>query len=409
MPSFAYTALSAAGQQISGKLQVASRAEAYKRLEAQALTPISVMEESGKKHSSRDTSSKAKTVLLKRAQLILFTEELADLLDGGIQIDQALRILEERQDSNEVKQISAILRNELREGSTIAKALQKASPSFDDLYVNLVAAGEVSGSLTSVLRRLASNMTVIHELQAKVTQAMIYPIILILGCVGLVIVVMTVLVPQLTDLLSSSGTQLPLTTQLLMQFSAFLAQWWWVLLAAGTVIFLSFKAYISTSAGKHWWHRARMHLPLFGPVISTRFYAQLAHSLGNLINNGVPLLSGLKLTAKGTGNLFMYSLLQRIIELVGEGSTLSSAMRKVGSFPALLSDMIAVGEQTGGLGRSLEKTAKRYDKELDHKIKRITALITPVVLIFMAIVVGAVAYSIVTAIFQTSQSIRSKA
>jgi type II secretory pathway component PulF len=221
-------------------------------------------------------------------------------------------------------------------------------------------------------------------------------------------VVMTVLVPQLTDLMAGSGTKLPLATELLMGFSTFIRDWWIIILAAGTAVFLSFKGYVSTPKGKLWWHETRLKLPLFGPVIATRFYAQLAHSLGNLVNNGVPLLNGLKLAAKGTTNLFMQGLLARVIDLVGEGATLSSALRKVGSFPSLLSDMIAVGEQTGGLGRSLEKTAGRYDKELDKKIKRLTTLISPVILIFMAIVVGAVAYSIVTAIFQTSQGIRGK-
>jgi type II secretory pathway component PulF len=412
MPSFAYTALSPSGQQVSGKLQVASRAEAFKRLEAQALTPLQVTEEAGKKNGSAAASSGSSTgqaPRLKRAQLIFFTEELADLLDGGLQIDQALRILEERQESSAVRQISATLRNELREGSTVSKALRKASPSFDDLYVNLVAAGEVSGSLSDVLRRLASNLTVLHELQSKVTQAMIYPALLILACIALLIVFMTVLVPQLTDLLSGSGTKLPLATELLMNFSSFLGSWWWAMLAAAVVGFLSFKGYVSTPHGKLWWHETRMKLPLFGPVIATRFYAQLAHSLGNLVNNGVPLLNGLKLAAKGTSNLFVQGLLNRVIDMVGEGSTLSNALRKVGHFPSLLSDMIAVGEQTGGLGRSLEKTAVRYDKELDKRIKRLTTLISPIIMIFMAVIVGLVAYSIVTAIFQTSQGIRGKA
>jgi type II secretory pathway component PulF len=408
MPSFAYTALSASGQQVTGKLQVASRAEAYKKLEAQALIPLKVTEEAGKQAAATAAAVEGEAPRLKRAQLILFTEELADLLDGGLQIDQALRIMEERQDAVAVKRIAASLRNQLREGSTVSKALRKASPSFDDLYVNLVAAGEVSGSLSDVLRRLAANLTVLHELQGKVTSAMIYPALLILACIGLLIVFMTVLVPQLTDLLAGSGTKLPLATELLMKFSNFLGTWWWALIAAAVAAFLSFKGYVATPSGKLWWHETRFKLPLFGPVIATRFYAQLAHSLGNLVNNGVPLLNGLKLAAKGTSNLFMQGLLQRVIELVGEGSTLSSALRKVGSFPSLLSDMVAVGEQTGGLGRSLEKTAKRYDKELDKRIKRMTLLISPVIMICMAVVVGVIAYSIVTAIFQTSQGIRGK-
>ncbi|MBL9117954.1 MAG: type II secretion system F family protein [Verrucomicrobiaceae bacterium] len=410
MPSFTYIAISSAGQQSSGKVQASSRADAFKKLEAQALTPVKVTEEASQtKRKAVEEATSAEPVRLKRAQMILFTEELADLLDGGLQIDQALRILEERQDSVAIKRISGILRNELREGATVSKALKKASPSFDDLYLNLVSAGEVTGSLSEVLRRLAANMTVIQELQSKVTQAMIYPALLILACIALLIVFMTVLVPQLTDLLKDSGTKMPLATELLMSFSAFLGNWWWLLVSVAVGGFILFKGYVSTPKGKMWWHQNQLQLPLFGPVISTRLYAQFASSLGNLVTNGVPLLNGLKLAARAMTNVHLQEVLARAVGLVGEGAPLSSSLKKVGSFPNLMVDMIAVGEQTGALGKSLEKSAVRYDKELDKKIKRLTTLISPVIMIFMAVIVGVVAYSIVTAIFQTSQGIRGKA
>jgi type II secretory pathway component PulF len=413
MPSFTYTALTTTGQQSAGKVQAASRAEAYRKLESQALTPVKVAEVVADKTSAKGkpaaSISDSQPIKLKRAQLILFTEELADLLDGGLQIDQALRILEEREDSVQIRRIAAILRNELREGATVSKALKKASPSFDDLYLNLVSAGEVTGSLSDVLRRLAANLTVLHELQSKVTQAMIYPALLIVACIALLVVFMTVLVPQLTDLLKDSGTKMPMATQLLMAFSSFLGQWWWLLAALLTVGFLLFKGYVATPAGRIWWHQTKLTLPLFGPVISTRLFAQFAHSLGNLVTNGVPLLNGLKLATRGMTNDHLQSVLGKAVALVGEGAPLSGALRKVGSFPTLLTDMIAVGEQTGTLGKSLEKSASRYDKELDKKIKRLTTLISPIIMIFMAVVVGVVAYSIVTAIFQTSQGVRGRA
>jgi type II secretory pathway component PulF len=410
VPSFTYIALSAAGQQSSGKVQASSRAEAFKKLESQSLTPVKVTEEASvAKGKVAEQAASNEPVRLKRAQMILFTEELADLLDGGLQIDQALRILEERQDSAAIKRISGILRNELREGATVSKALKKASPSFDDLYLNLVSAGEVTGSLSEVLRRLAANMTVIQELQGKVTQAMIYPALLILACIALLIVFMTVLVPQLTDLLKDSGTKMPMATELLMSFGSFLGNWWWLLLSVAIGGFILFKGYVSTPAGKLWWHQNQLLLPLFGPVISTRLYAQFASSLGNLVTNGVPLLNGLKLAARAMTNVHLQAVLAKAVGFVGEGAPLSGALRKVGSFPNLMVDMIAVGEQTGALGKALEKSATRYDKELDQKIKRLTTLISPVIMIFMAVIVGVVAYSIVTAIFQTSQGIRGKA
>lgn len=408
MPSFTYTALNATGQQITGTLSVGSRAEAFRRLEAQSLTPVKVAEEAKAATTTKQAEKKEslEPVKLKRVQLILFTEELADLLDGGLQIDQALRVIQERQESPSVRRVAGILREQLREGSTVAKALKKASPSFDDLYCNLAAAGEVSGSLAPILRRLSANLQVIAELQSKVTQAMIYPAFLIGACVVLMVVFMTFMVPQITDLLAKSGQKLPMATQILIKFNSFMGQWWWVILTILVAAGLLFKAYIGTPKGRLWWHEAKLKLPLAGPVMATRFYAQFAHSLGNLISNGVPLLNGIRLVSKISVNVFIQELLAKVTAMVSEGATLSGALRKVGHFPMLLVDMIAVGEQTGHLGKSLEKSASRYDKELDKKIKRMTAMISPVIIIFMAVIVGLVAYSIVSAIFQSVSGIR---
>ncbi len=407
MPAFAYTALTTTGQTVSGSLNVGSRAEAFRQIEAQALTPVKVtQEEKSDAAKAKAAAAAGGPVKLKRAQLISFTEELADLLDGGLQIDQAFRVMQERQESPAVRNIATTMRNELREGSTVAKALRKASPSFDDLYCNLAAAGEVSGSLPSILRRLSTNLAVMADLQAKVTQAMIYPAFLMGACVVLMVVFMTFMVPQIMDLMGKNGQQLQAATQLLISFNNFMGHWWWAIVIVITVIVLTFRGYISSPAGRLWWDETRLKLPLFGSIMSMRFYAQFAHSLGNLITNGVPLLNSIRLVSKISANVFIQSLLAKVTNQVSEGAPLSTALRKVGSFPLLLADMIAVGEQTGQLGKSMEKCATRYDKELDKRIKRMTAMITPVILIFMAVMVGTVAYSIVAAIAQSVTGIR---
>lgn len=406
MPAFSYTALTATGQTVTGSITVGSRAEAFRKIEAQALTPVKVTQDEKTEAAKAKAAAEEGPVRLKRAQLILFTEELADLLDGGLQIDQAFRVMQERQEAEALRRIASTMRNELREGSTVAKALKKASPSFDDLYCNLAAAGEVSGSLPSILRRLATNLNVMADLQAKVTSAMIYPAFLIGACVVLMIVFMTFMVPQITDLMAKNGQQLPAATQLLISFNNFMASWWWVIAIAITAIFLTFRGYISSPGGRMWWDETRLKLPLFGAIMSMRFYAQFAHSLGNLITNGVPLLNSIRLVSKISANVFIQDLLAKVTAMVSEGAPLSSALRKAGSFPLLLADMIAVGEQTGQLGKSMEKCAVRYDKELDKRIKRMTAMITPIILVVMAVMVGTVAYSIVAAIAQSVTGIR---
>lgn len=407
MPAFTYTALTTTGQTVTGSVTVGSRAEAFRKIESQALTPVKVtQDEKSDAAKAKIAAAAGGPVKLKRAQLILFTEEVADLLDGGLQIDQAFRVMQERQESGALRIIATTMRNELREGSSVAKALRKASPSFDDLYCNLAAAGEVSGSLPSILRRLANNLAVMADLQAKVTQAMIYPAFLIGACIVLMVVFMTFMVPQIMDLMGKNGQKLPAATQLLISFNHFMGQWWWAIGAAITAGVLTFRGYISSPAGRMWWDETKLKLPLFGPIMSMRFYAQFAHSLGNLITNGVPLLNSIRLVSKISSNVFIQSLLAKVTSQVSEGAPLSNTLRKVGSFPLLLADMIAVGEQTGQLGKSMEKCATRYDKELDKRIKRMTSMITPVILIFMAVMVGTVAYSIVAAIAQSVTGIR---
>ena len=410
MPAFTYTALTTSGQTVSGSLSVGSRAEAFRHLESQSLTPVKVAEDAkaAAAAKAKAAAKEAGPIRLKRAQLIHFTEELADLLDGGLQIEQALRVMQERQEQVALRQIAGSLRNDIREGSTVAKALRKASPSFDDLYCNLVAAGEVTGSLASILRRLANNLTVMAELQSKVTSAMIYPAFLIGACAVLMIVFMTVMVPQITDLMAKNGQQLPAATQMLINFNQFMGQWWWVILIALVAAVLAFRGYIASPAGRLWWDQTRLKLPLFGPIMSMRFYAQFSQSLGNLINNGVPLLNSIRLVSKISANVFIQAVLSKVTAQVSEGAPLSSSLRKAGSFPPLLSDMISVGEQTGQIGRSLEKCAVRYDKELDTRIKRMTAMITPIILVIMAVMVCIVAYSIIEAIGQSISGIRGK-
>lgn len=410
MPAFAYTALDPSGKQVSGSLAVTTRAEAYRQLEAQRLTPIKVSEDSNATVTSNKEQPKdsSPAPVLKRQQLILFTEELADLMDGGLQLEQALRVMHERQESPLLRKASGRIREQLREGAMFSKALQHGSSSFDEMYCNLAAAGEVSGSLPQILRRLSASIAQMHELQSRVVAALVYPAFMFGALILLLVVFSTVLLPGFADMLSKSRNKMPAVMEALINSSNFIKSWGWLVVLVIVALVLAFRMYISKESGRLWWDRVKLQLPLIGPVLTARFNAQFAASLGNLVNNGIPLLNGLKLTAKATANVFLRGLLNQAAGIIGEGVSLSSALRKVGHLPVMLVDMIAMGEQTGRLGKSLEKIAARYDKELDAKVKRVTALITPIVLVILFVIVGVVAISIVTAIFETMTSVRAR-
>ncbi|MDA0810990.1 MAG: type II secretion system F family protein [Verrucomicrobia bacterium] len=410
MPIFSYSAIDAQGKTVTGQVTVPSKREAYEHLESGKLNPIELKSASGtsgderREAAGRHPGEKPK---LNRTQLIYFTEELADLLDAGLQLQQALAIMQDRQDSEQVKEVSRLLREELREGARVSVALENVSPSFDDLYCNLVAAGEESGSLTSILRRLAENMTILHELRARVIQAMIYPAFMISACIGLMFVFSLVLMPRLTGMLAKTGQKLPFVTEMLVKFSHIMAAYWWVALVTAIVAFIAFRCTVARPGGRVWWDRVKLKIPLIGPVMLTRFLASFCQALGNLVTNGVPLLSGLRLMTRATSNRFYRGLLEQVVYDVSGGMGFSSALRKAEHFPTLLADMIAVGEQTGKLGTSLQKSAARYDKELNRRISRLTSLISPIIIVFMAGIVTVVAYSIVTGIFTSIQGIRN--
>lgn len=327
------------------------------------------------------------------------------MLDAGLQLEQALHIMGRRRELSALKDIVASLLRQVREGVSFSAALRSSSKSFSDLYCNLVAAGELSGSLSEILKQQARYLKTMEDLRNRVIQALIYPSFIFSAGIALLIVFMTMLVPQLKQLFAKTQQEIPFTTQFLIAMSQFIGAYWWLLLTGLLLAVLAAWQTLQYPGGRLWWDRNKLQIPLFGPVMAAHFYAQFAHTLANLISNGIPLHKALTLVSRATPNVFIRGLLERITDAVGEGALLSRSMDKMKHFPPLLMDMIAVGEQTGELGKALNKIAQRYDKELDIKIQRLTTLIQPVIIVLMAIIVGTIVYSILRGIFQAIQGI----
>jgi type II secretory pathway component PulF len=411
MALFAYNAVSREGTRVSGQVEAQSRTEAFRKLDRDHLQPISLeqqgsVETGAARHPSGGRTPETRNIRLSGSQIILFTEEMSDLLDAGLQLEPALKVMESRKELSSIKSVASALRQLVREGSSLSGALRLVSPSFGDLFCNLVAAGEVSGSLPQLLRRQATFLVMIDDLRKRVVSALIYPALIFVLGIGLIFLFMTYLVPQLTTLFQKTGKDLPLMTRVLVQTSDFFSQYWWAILAAIAAVILGFLQLIRTQPGKRWWHRAQLRIPLFGSVLRGRFYSQFAQTMANLIENGIPLLNSLRLMTSAIGNLHLRALMENVVEAVGEGGSLSRALQKIDEFPPLFIDMIAVGEQTGDLALALERIGRRYDKELNVKIGRLTALVQPVVILVMAGMVGVIAYSIINGIFDAVSGLR---
>jgi type II secretory pathway component PulF len=411
MPLFAYSAVSQNGARVSGQVDAQSRAEAFRKLDRDRLQPISLVQQNGAETTvarprSSDEPVATRDIRLSGSQIILFTEEMSDLLDAGLQLEPALKVMEARNELSSIKAVATALRHQVREGSSLSNALRLVSPSFGDLFCNLVAAGELSGSLPELLRRQATFLVAMDDLRKKVVSALIYPAMIFVLGIGLIFLFMGYLVPQLTALFAKTGRDLPLLTKILVQTSSVFSNYWWAILGSIVGVVVGFLQLIRTPVGRSWWHRAQLRLPLFGAVLRGRFYSQFSETMANLVANGIPLLNGLRLMTSAIGNLHLREMMEKVVEMVREGGSLSRALQRVGEFPPLFIDMIAVGEQTGDLAKALERVGRRYEKELNLKIQRLTALIQPVVILVMAGMVGVIAYSIINGIFDAVSGLR---
>jgi type II secretory pathway component PulF len=410
MPSFLYEAVSRAGERVRGELVAQNRAEAFRQLDRDRLQPIKIQEKDGVTSSAQPVGQPRSLtkISLSRGQVILFTEELSDLLDAGLQIEQALRVMEARKELSKIKQIAAALRQRVREGSSLSNALRQVSSSFGDLYCNLVSAGEISGSLPELLKRQAAFLATIDDLQKRVVSALIYPAMIFVLGLGLIFLFMTYLVPQMTVLFEKTGKNVPFLTRLLIEVSAFFSHYWWAILASIALVSFGFWQLIRHPRGKKWWHRVQLKIPVFGSVLRGRFYAQFAQTLANLLGNGLPLLSAMQLMRGATLNEHWRRALSEVTDYVGEGGAFSRGLQRLTDFPSLFIDMVAVGEQTGDLAKALDKVGKKYDKELNLRIQRLTSMVQPVIILVMAVMVGVIAYSIINGIFDAVSGLQTR-
>jgi general secretion pathway protein F len=422
MPLFTYKALSTKGTVATGEIEALDRPEALRLLDKRGLQPVNLKESTKEPVRSAKAEKKKETAAprrqeksaakedetpdgplkLKRSEVILFTEELSDMLGAGLQLEPALKSMENRQELGSLKAVSQRIRTIVRDGVNFSVALKKVSPSFGPLYCSLAAAGEASGALDTILKRQAHYLKTLAELQSRLILAMIYPAFLILVGLGVGVVFITTLIPQLTELIKSTpGGKIPFAIAMMMGFADFIKSWWIVILLVLVGGFLFFKAWKDNDANKPKWDEMKLKMPLAGAVISSRFYVQFLETMANLVGNGLPLLRALELSRDATQNISLRGRLNDVIHQVGDGRAFSKAMIRSGTFPPLLIDMIAVGEQTGKIDQSLRRAAERYDKELDKDLQRVMALIMPTVLILMAVLIGSFAYLMITAIFQT--------
>ena len=410
MPQFAYRARDAQGGLVEGVLDCADRAVAIRQIELQHCIPIRIelagMEAKAVRRDGVAPASPTQNLKIPHGQLLVFTEQLSHLLQAGMTLDEGLSILEKRLKQPRVQQMTHALHQALIDGRSFSQSLSEFPRIFPPLYVNMVAAGEASGALSQILLRLVKHLMQTKDLRDRVQQALIYPAFLALAGAILITVFITFMVPQLTGFMSQTGGALPLPTRILVHIHHAITGYWWIgaLLAVGVIV--GFRAFVRSDEGRTAWDRFRLVIPGYGRIIRHRHYAQFARTLGTLMENGIPLLRSLDLVTEIAGNRFLELKLSEVRRAVIDGATLSVALQEQKLFPDLLTDMMAVGEQTGHFAETMQAIADVYERELDRTVAVISQLIPPVIIVVIAVLVGFVVYSILSAVFEMTHSLQ---
>jgi type II secretory pathway component PulF len=338
-------------------------------------------------------------------ELATFTTQLANLLNSGMPLTVALNSMGHLQTKGIPVEVSRELKQEVTEGRGLSDAMLRQPRIFSDLYVNMVRAGESSGSLVPVLRRMATHFQQFAEVQAKFKSAMIYPAMVISMGVLLVTFFMMFMMPQFTEMFKGFNIPLPLPTRFLIASSAVFTTYWWLMLLVVIAMVILFKRFQSSKSGARKLDEWRMKAPIFGNVVKINLFGQFARTLGTLLQNGVPVLMALKITEQVMSNSLIKEAIAKTREAVTDGKTLAQPLAQSKLFPQLMIDLVRIGEETGDVPGSLNNIADTYENELQIALRVMSDLIGPVLIIVMAIIVGFLLLSIFLPLFKLISAI----
>ena len=405
MPQFSYKARKRSGELVEGVLEVPDRAAALAQIQRSGLFPLAVTDVKAGAAPAAKNAAKGGINLTsflpqsmreqmsqkrkpKLQELATFTTQLANLLQSGMPLTVALNSMTHLESPGIPAEVSRDLKTEVTEGRGLSDAMARQPRVFSDLYVNMVKAGESSGSLVQVLRRMASHFEQFAEVQSKFKSAMIYPVMVI--CVGILIVAffMFFMMPRFTEIFMGFNIQLPLPTRLLMGASGLFLQFWWLLGLFIVAVVILFNRFKNSAAGARKLDEWRMKAPVVGKVVKLNLFGQFTRTLGTLLQNGVPVLTALKITEQVMSNSLIKEAVAETRAAVTDGKTLAQPLARSKLFPQLMVDLVRIGEETGDVPGALNNLADTYEGELEISLRVMTQLIEPILIILMAVVVG---------------------
>ncbi len=400
MPIYKWEGKAAKGVIKKGEMEAPSEAAIRTQLRQQNITPTKISLKGKEFKISLPFKKK-----VKQRSIAIFTRQLATMIDAGLPLVQSLEILASQQDHKVFQNIIREIREDVEGGSTFAGALKKHPATFNELYTNLVVAGEEGGILDTILTRLANYIEKAEALKKKVKSALVYPATIMGVAVIVVMILMIFVIPVFESMFKSAGQNLPLPTLITLTISKLVQKYIVIIIPGFILSFYLIKKYYQTEKGKTVMDTLLLKLPVFGPLFQKIAVARFSRTLGTLVSSGVPILDGLNIVSKASGNKRIEIAILNARASIREGETISEPLGRSGLFPPMVIQMISVGESTGALDSMLSKIADFYEDEVDVAVGNLTSLLEPLLMVFLGVVIGGVVISMYLPIFQMASAV----
>lgn len=394
MPVFTFSGKDASGQKVSGERMAPNKQVLAQNLRRERITPGAIREKGKEFALPTFGSSKVKT-----KDIAIFFRQFSVMIDAGLPLVQCLEILAANQENQAFQKTLTGVRTTVEGGATLANAMRQYPNVFDDLTTNMIEAGETGGILDIILQRLATYVEKAVRLRAAVKSALIYPVAVVSIAVLIVGALLKFVVPIFSNLFAGLGVTLPLPTRIVMGLSAFVQTFWWIFLVAGFGLVFGIKQIRKHPRGRYYFDKMLLWLPVVGSLLRKIAVGRFTRTLGTLITSGVPILEGLSITARTSGNAVLEEALMKVRKAIEEGRTIVDPLKECGVFPNMVTQMIGVGEATGAMDNMLQKIADFYEEEVDAATKDMLAMLEPAIIGVLGVTIGGIVISLYMPLF----------
>lgn len=391
METFSYTAVGADGKEKKGSIVAETREDAARSLKEQGLLPMSIGKQSA---LDKDINFSFGKKGVKVRDLSVFCRQFSSIIKAGVNVINALSMMSEQTENKKLKAAIKNVQSNVEKGETLSSAMRSEGDIFPSLLISMVAAGEASGSLETAIERMAIQFEKDAKISGMVKKAMIYPIILIVVMIGVVIAMMMFVIPNFMDMFEGLDAEMPFMTVMVINMSNFILDKWWLLILIVVGIVLAYKSYYKTDAGRHMIDRIKIKIPVFGVLAVKTACARFSRIMSTLLSAGMPMISAIEIAAGTMDNVLFRDALQKVRSGVALGMGFSQQIGVTRLFPAMLVHMVGIGEETGNIEDMLTNVANYYDEEVELATQSVTALMEPMIIIVMAVVVGALVLAI---------------